>query len=144
MIKYLTSIILLLFDYFHKKKIINFLKKSNINSVDIFFDVGAHKGESVQFFSNNLEIKKIFSFEASPKNFKNLEKKYKDRKNLIIENIALSSSISEKNFHQCKESSSSTFSNINTNSNYLKKKMKYFNYSNSNIFFEKKKSRLIL
>ena len=39
-------------------------------------------------------------------------------KNVTLENMALSSDISEKKFNQCK-SSSSTFSKINLNSKYL-------------------------
>ena len=138
MIKYFTSILLLIFDFIYKKKIISFLKKSNIYSINIFLDIGAHKGESIDFFSKNLKIKKIFSFEASPENFVNLKIKYKNKKNLVIENIALSSNVSEKVFNQCNESSSSTFSKINMNSNYLKRKMQYLNFSMTNNFFKKK------
>ena len=56
------------FDYFHKIKIVNFLKKNN-KSFDIFIDVGAHKGETIELFSKNFLIKKIYSFEASPINY---------------------------------------------------------------------------
>ena len=138
MMKSFTSVLLFIFDFFHKKKIINHLKKMNIFSINYFFDIGAHKGESIEFFSKNLDINKIFSFEASPHNFVNLKKKYGKNKNLVIENIALSSDISKKVFNQCKESSSSTFSKINTKSNYLKRKMKYLSTSVSSEFFKKK------
>ena len=54
MIKYITIFVLFFFDYFHKKKIINFLKRNlNILSIDILLDIGAHKGESIKFFSKN-------------------------------------------------------------------------------------------
>ena len=39
------------FDYFHKRKIFNFLKKNNVKDFNIFFDVGAHKGETIKYFS---------------------------------------------------------------------------------------------
>ena len=84
MIKLFTNVTLLIFDHFHKRKIVNFLKKSNINSIDIFFDIGAHEGESIEFFSKYLQIKKIYSFEASLKNFKQLKKKYKNILTIII------------------------------------------------------------
>lgn len=139
MIKYITIIILFFFDYFHKKKIINFLKKKlNIFSIDILFDVGAHKGESINLFSKNLKIKNIFSFEASFENFNNLQNKFKNKENLILENLALSSEEKEKKFNQCKESSSSTFSEINVDSEYFKKKLKFFNSKNYENFFEEK------
>ena len=139
MIKYITIFVLFFFDYFHKKKIINFLKRNlNILSIDILLDIGAHKGESIKFFSKNLKIKKIFSFEASFDNFNNLKKKFKNKNNLILENLALSSEETEKKFNQCKETSSSTFSEINIDSKYFKKKLKFFNSTNYENFFEEK------
>ena len=137
MIRLLTNITLSIFDYFHKKKIIHFLKKLNINSINVFFDIGAHKGESIDFFSKHFKIDKIYSFEASIKNFKKLKKKYKNNKFLFLENLALSSKKSKKVFNQCDESSSSTFSEINTRSKYFKKKLKYLNIKKPNNFFKK-------
>ena len=62
-----------LFDFFHKKKIINFLKKKiQLVNIGLFIDVGAHKGETIELFSKNFLINKIISFEASPRNFKKL------------------------------------------------------------------------
>ena len=135
MIKFFAILILDFFDYFHKIKIITFLKKMGIFKINLFFDVGAHKGESIHFFSKNLDINKIYSFEASPKNFLFLKKKYQNKKNLVLENIALSSTISKKIFNQCNESSSSTFSDINYNSEYLKRKIRLLNSSRKNKFF---------
>ena len=76
MIKQITFITLFIFDHFHKKKIINYVKnKLDIHSIDVLLDIGAHKGESIEFFSKNLNIKKIISFEASPVNYEVLKKK---------------------------------------------------------------------
>ena len=136
MIKFITFCTLSIFDYFHKKKIIKFLKLNKNHYINLFIDIGAHKGESIKFFSDNLKLKKIISFEASKENFKFLKNKYNNMKNVTLENIALSSDISEKKFNQCKESSSSTFSKINLNSKYLFNKMKYLNYSKSENFYE--------
>jgi FkbM family methyltransferase len=137
MIQLLASKTLDIFDYFHKKKIIKALKNLSIYKINTFMDIGAHKGESIEFFSKNLNIDKIYSFEASPENFVLLKNKYKNKKNLVLENIALSSTISKKIFNQCNESSSSTFSTINYNSKYLKKKMRFLNSSKKNEFFNK-------
>ena len=136
MIKFLTNHILFIFDFFHKRKIIKFLNKSNFNSFNIFLDIGAHKGESIEFFSKHLKIKKIYSFEASSENFIILKKKFQNNKFLFVENIALSSKIAQKIFYQCDESSSSTLSKINKNSNYFKKKMKYFGFVKPEDFFK--------
>ena len=51
MIKQITFITLFIFDHFHKKKIINYVKnKLDIHSIDVLLDIGAHKGESIDFF----------------------------------------------------------------------------------------------
>ena len=65
MIKFISLKILGYFDLYHQKKVFNFLKKNNFLTFDIFFDIGAHEGESIILFSKNFEIKKIFSFEPS-------------------------------------------------------------------------------
>ena len=135
MIRFFATMVLDFFDFFHKRKIIIALKKLSIFQINLFFDVGAHKGESIEFFSKNLNIDKIYSFEASPDNFVFLKNKYKNKKNLVLENIALSSTISKKIFNQCNESSSSTFSSINYNSKYFKKKLRLLNSSKKKEFF---------
>jgi hypothetical protein len=56
--KYLILLILNLFDFFYQRKLIKFLKKNNFNNFPVFFDVGAHKGESIKLFLNNFTIKK--------------------------------------------------------------------------------------
>ena len=45
-------------DFFYQKKIIKFLKKKNFNKINMFFDVGAHKGESINLFLKNFKVKK--------------------------------------------------------------------------------------
>ena len=57
MINYLVNNILNFFDNFHKKKIIQNLKSINKNKVfKTVFDVGGHKGESIDLFLNNFLI----------------------------------------------------------------------------------------
>ena len=122
-----------LFDYFHNKKIFKFLKKKKLQKFHLLFDIGAHKGESIDRFLNNLIVKKIVSFEASPKNFEilkkkrlNLQNKYKETK-IIIENIALGDTDKNVILNQMLESSSSTIKKLNEKSSYYKKKFKALN-----------------
>ncbi len=121
------------FDYFHKIKIINFLKKNN-KSFEILIDVGAHKGETIELFSKNFLIKKIYSFEASPINYELLKKKEKKfikinkYTEIVLENMALGANNTTKTFKQFNESSSSTFKKIDKNSKYFKKKFKLLSY----------------
>ena len=142
MIKKLVLLFLSLFDYFYQKKIIEFLKKNNLSEINLIFDVGAHKGESINLFLKNMKVKNIVSFEASPLNFKflennkkNLEKKFPNTK-IIIENLALSSDGRVVTFKQFNESSSSTINNINQESRYFKRKFNLLNLRNKKKIYE--------
>jgi len=142
MIKKLVLLFLSLFDYFYQKKIIEFLKKNNLSEINLIFDVGAHKGESINLFLKNMKVKNIVSFEASPLNFKflennkkNLEKKFPNTK-IIIENLALSSDGRVVTFNQFNESSSSTINNINQESRYFKRKFNLLNLRNKKKIYE--------
>ena len=144
MIKKTVLFFLSFFDFFYQKKIFNFLKDKKLNNFNLVLDVGAHKGETINIFLKNLKIKKIISFEASPKNFlklknnfKKLSRKFKNSE-IIIENIALSNEKKKIKFKQLAESSSSTISEIDENSSYYKKKYKILN-----LFGNKKNYKII-
>ena len=136
MIKKLVLLFLSFFDYFYQKKIIKFLKKNGLSNINLIFDVGAHKGESINLFLKNMKVENIVSFEASPLNFKylennkkNLEKKFPNTK-ITIENIALGSDDKIVAFNQFSESSSSTINDINQESKYFKRKFNLLNFRN--------------
>ena len=142
MIKKLVLLFLSFFDYFYQKKIIKFLKKNSLSEINLIFDVGAHKGDSINLFLKNMKVKNIVSFEASPLNFKylennkkNLEKKFPNTK-IIIENLALSSDGRVVTFNQFNESSSSTINNINQESRYFKRKFNLLNLRNKKKIYE--------
>jgi FkbM family methyltransferase len=143
MIKNIVLKLLSIFDYFYQRKILIFLKKNNLDNFDVFFDVGAHKGESIELFLKEFKIKNFYSFEASPINYKILnekvfflKKKFKDVK-IILENIALSSSVKKIYFKQSYESSSSTLSEINEQSKYFLKKKAILNFFSNKDFYNK-------
>mgnify|MGYP006127004977 CR=1 FL=1 len=128
MIKYIILKILNIFDLQHQYKIFNFLKKNNLDNFQTIFDVGAHKGESINLFLKNFKVKKIYSFESSPINFNllkqniiSIKKKFYNTE-IIIENLTLGSENKEAFLKQIDESSSSTLNKINLESNYFKKK----------------------
>ena len=136
MIKKVVLLFLSFFDYLYQKKIIKFLKKNGLSKINLIFDVGAHKGESINLFLKNMTVKNIISFEASPLNFKfleinkkNLEKKFPNTK-ITIENIALGSDDKIIVFNQFNESSSSTMNDINQESKYFKRKFNLLNFRN--------------
>ena len=128
MIKFFILNLLKIFDYYYQKKLFSFLKKKGYDSFEIFFDIGAHKGESIKLFLKNFKIKKIFSFEPSKRNFETLsrnlkffKKRYKNTE-IEIENLALGSENKDIIIKHLSESSSSTINDININSKYFKKK----------------------
>tara|TARA_B110000027_G_scaffold114535_1_gene124189 strand:- start:239 stop:970 length:732 start_codon:yes stop_codon:yes gene_type:complete len=142
MIKYLILIILKIFDFFHQRKIIKFLHKKGFKNFDIIFDVGAHKGESINLFLSNFKTANIYSFEASPITFKILSdkidyirNKFKSSK-IIIENYAIGSVKKKVSLKQLKESSSSTIRNLNENSKYFKKKLFFLQGDKRSPFFK--------
>jgi len=142
MINYISILVLNFFDYFYKKKISKFINKNKLADIDIFLDVGAHKGESINFFLKNLNIKNIYSFEASKINFAELKKRLPsltkkfNKTNIYIENIALGAETKKVILKQFNESSSSTISGINENSSYFKQKHKYINKKTKNTFYQ--------
>ena len=129
MTNFLLKRILIFFDYFHKKKIIDNLKDLDFNNnLKIILDVGAHEGESIELFLKNLKVDNIYSFEPSEetfkkllKNSKKLIKKFK-KTNIILENLAIGKANQKVNLNYLNETSSSTIRNINTNSDYFKKR----------------------
>ena len=143
MINRITLLVIGIFDFFHKKKIINFLKKNNNYKFNTILDIGGHKGESVELFLKHLNVNKIISFEASPLNYKilkfnlnKLKKKYK-KTEILIENFAVGNERKSLRINQFVESSSSTLKRININSNYFKKKYSFLKKNiDGNLFHE--------
>ena len=130
-------IILNYFDYFHQKKIINFFQQKFSKQITVI-DVGAHFGETIKIFKKNFNIKKIYSFEASPINFKILEKNFPNSLlDVEIYNFALGSCSSESYINQTMESSSSTINSINKNSKYLDRKLKVLKIKNQDLVIKK-------
>ena len=143
--KIFFKIFIYLIDSNHKNKIVSFLKSKFKNKLINVIDVGAHKGETIQMFSKNFNLSSIICYEASKKNFKSLSnfKKKRYNFNLEIYNIGLGSEEKELDFFQTSESSSSTFCEINFQSNYYKRKKKILDiFKKENYITNREKIRL--
>lgn len=141
--KKLSLFILLFFDYFHKKKIISFIKKK-IKKIETIIDVGAHHGESIKLFLNNFKILNIYAFEPSVESFRNLiintERLFKKKKiNFETYNLGLGSGDKKLYLNISSETSSSTINSINKKSNYYQKKIKFLGQANKDFFNKKEK-----
>ena len=136
--------ILNFFDNFHQNKIIKLISTKFDDKI-VIIDVGAHFGETIKKFRNKLSVKKIYSFEASPINFKELKnnkKKYNPTK-VEIFNYGLGENNFDGFINQTIESSSSTINRINTNSKYYFRKIKILNIKKKEKYYEKLPIKLI-
>jgi FkbM family methyltransferase len=104
-------------DIFYKKRIINYIKFLEIDTV---IDVGAHKGEFLSYVLKMKSIKRIYSFEPQIEINQALVKKFKNIKKIKIFNLALDKTISKKYIYINKLSSTSSLQTFNKKSLYLK------------------------
>ena len=137
----LTLFLLSFFDHFHKRKIINFLKK-RVSKIDNFIDIGAHKGESIELFTRNFIIKNVYSFEPSETNFNKLisNTNYllkKKKINFFFYNLGLGKKKQKLNLNISIDSSSSTLNFLDKNSNYYQKKKNILGFSKKDLILNK-------
>ena len=134
----LEFIINLVSDFYYHKKINEFIKKLDIESV---IDVGAHKGEFFKSLVKSIcKIKTgllVEPQESVLKNLNDLKIKFPNIK-IEIENIALSSKTQTEELYINALSSTSTLSKINKNSKWFKFK-KMILFSNQKNIIKKKK-----
>lgn len=136
--------ILNILDNFHQKKMIECIKKK-IDPNPIVIDVGAHNGETIKIFEKKLNFKKIYSFEASPQNFKNLSKNFLNAPSSKVEiyNYAIGDKTCNAYLNQTVESSSSTINDLNQNSNYFYKKLKILKIGSKEAYSRKVPIKII-
>ena len=133
-------------DYTNKKKILNYFRSKLKDVFLVAIDVGTHKGETIDFFLDNFNIKQIYCCEPNSEVFSELnkKKKYQDEK-IKLFNLGLGQLNEEKQLNILRDSSSSTLNPFNENSKYFKRKKKILNYfSYSDEFIAKKELVKIL
>ena len=130
--------ILNLLDDVNQRKIIDLLSLK-LKEKAVIFDVGAHHGETIKKFNKKLSIKKIYSFEASPVNFRILLKninKFNSSK-FEIYNFALGEKLSNSFINQTIESSSSTINKLNKKSRYYFRKLKVLKIKDKDQYYKR-------
>jgi len=98
---------------FSRKKVIRELVHEE---KPVIFDVGAHKGESIQYFLNLYPNAKIHAFEPDPASYAELSKKYAKSSEIVLNNLALSSSVGQKTFYQNTISHTNSLFRVNSES----------------------------
>jgi FkbM family methyltransferase len=138
--KYLEKIAILFFDiidkYFHQKNILKFLKK-NLKSVEIFFDIGSHKGSYTDLIIRNFETNKIIMIEPQRNIYKIIKKKYKKNKKIIIYNAAISDKNNKQILYINKHDLTSSLTQIDKKNRYLNLKAKLFGGSINEMILKK-------
>ena len=114
-----------LIDFIHRKRILKFLNKIKKN-INIFFDVGAHKGKYTDLIINNYQVKKAFLFEPQENCYNFILEKYKNKNYIKIFNSIVSNSESKKEILINKHDLTSSLTKKNFDNNYLKFKTKLF------------------
>jgi FkbM family methyltransferase len=122
-----------------KKFYIKNLKKGSIS----ILDVGANKGQSIDFFKKINRNAEFDAFEPNKKLFVYLQKKYKTHKNIRLHNFGVSNIKGELVFYENILDETSTFENLNMNSKYLKKKAKVLGVNKENIIVANYKVNVI-
>ena len=102
---------------FHYDKIYRYSNKLNF---DVFIDIGSHQGEFISRFLKNKKINKIYSFEPNVFLFRNLLKKFRLNKKIILSNNALGENTAIKKLFLSNLTYNSSLSEFNRNSKYLK------------------------
>jgi FkbM family methyltransferase len=126
---FIKKIAILFFDiidkFIHQRRILVNLKKINIK-INIFVDVGAHKGSYTDLIINNFDAKKIFMYEPQKNIFKFIKKKYKEKKFIKISNSAVSKSERTQKIFINKHDLTSSLTKLNKKNVYLNFKAKLF------------------
>lgn len=93
--------------------------KKKIKDYPIIFDVGANKGQSIDKYLKFFNNPTIHSFEPSKSDYDFMSKFYGKRKNIYLNNFAIGDKIENKEFNISLESATSSFNQINKNTNWL-------------------------
>ena len=118
--------------------------KDNLKSAYVtILDVGANKGQSIDFFLGINPNAKITAFEPNKKLFYFLEEKYKNNANINLNNLGVSNTNGELEFNENILDETSTFETLNLDSKYLEKKAKVLGVNKEAIIVDKYKVSVI-
>jgi len=80
----ISKAIALLEIYFFERKASNFYKKIFNKRALTIIDVGANRGQTIDFFMKLNNKSKLYSFEPNPKLFEDLRNKYSTHENIKL------------------------------------------------------------
>lgn len=117
--------------YDPKNKQVNFddLLKDKISNNPIIFDVGGNKGQSIEKYLKIFDKPIIHSFEPIKAEFDFMYNKFRNNKNIYLNNFALGDKTEEKDFNVTAKTGNSSFNKINFGTDWLKVRSKQYNTS---------------
>jgi FkbM family methyltransferase len=136
-IKLIQALININENIFFYPKLRRFYEKINKSKQRIIIDVGANKGQSIEFFLKIFENAIIYAFEPNPKLYNRLIIKYQNKKNIKIYNLGVSDINGRLELNETITDETSTFEKLNYESNYLKMKANILGVSKENIIMDK-------
>ena len=121
---------------------IDSLLVKKINKNPIIFDVGSNKGQSIEKYIKIFKEPIIHAFEPVETDYKLISEKFKNYKNIFLNNYALGDKIDTKPFNITIKSANSSFNKVNVNSKWLINKATKFNISVKDYTTEIKEVRI--
>jgi FkbM family methyltransferase len=128
---------------FFYPKLKNFYKENLKGAYVTILDVGANKGQSIDFFLGINPNAKITAFEPNKKLFHFLGEKYKNNPSVTLNNLGVSNFNGELEFNENILDETSTFESLNLDSKYLEKKAKVLGVTKEAIIVDKYKVSVI-
>ena len=109
---------------FFERRLRKFYKQKFKGSLGLILDVGSNNGQTIDFFLRLEPACKIFGFEPNLSLYHHLQSKYKKRPNVKVFNLGISNNQGSKVFYENLLNYTSTFEELNLESDYLKTKAK--------------------
>ena len=109
----------------------------------VIFDIGAHRGERVGAFSRLFPGAEIHAFEPDAENFCRLHADWGGVENVRINNIGVGDHNGEREFYQHLLTTTSTFQQINMESEWVKLKSKLLNVPLDELIYKTYKVQMV-
>ncbi len=119
--------------FFFERNIFRFYKEEFKTLCHVVVDVGANKGQSIDFFLKLNPSCEIFALEPNPVLFRLLQNKYSANSRIKIFNLGISNHSGEKLFFENVFDYTSSFEDLNPDSEYLRRKAKILGVKPENI-----------
>ena len=107
---------------FFYPKLRRFYRQKTMDRAPVIIDVGANKGQSIDFFLNLYPNATIHAFEPNTALYLRLVDKYTDHVKIFLYNLGVSSESGSLRFYENVLDETSSFERLNKHSTYLKKK----------------------